>query len=424
MWPRRRRLAGRGSRRSGWRRSTRTCSPRRQRQRSNGVPWFSFTKADRRVSVFLLLPVGRRVRAGVHQDLRLLPLSGEGVGQRARVGQAAGARAGIGFTALSNGFATCEDPAVLQAICDRLGPRAIQVFFERWMSLLPLPLTVHDRDAGYWWELSMRQIEVSRTLVFDAPRRARGFFEALVADNLDLGRPDIVELIFTGQARRPRPPPQGAVVFKTKVVTRDTDVTINAFYKHSRVKQYLKDGRALRIETVINAPGDLRCQRRLHNLADLQAKARDVNDPAAATLSGSARAVSLRAQPLSGSRMPPSRPRAGGLQPCVSATLGSWPWPAPRRHALSAHRHHQQEPARPDDRPARRPLHWTNQMSYDLARLRPTASSNASSTPTPTSSTPDGQRVRGLLHQAPRPAPAPAARRRPSPAPPAAHVPP
>ena len=39
------------------------------------------------------------------------------------------------------------------------------------MSRLPLPLTEHDRAAGYWWELSMRQVEVSRTLVFDAPRQ-------------------------------------------------------------------------------------------------------------------------------------------------------------------------------------------------------------------------------------------------------------
>ena len=123
----------------------------------------------------------------------------------------------------------------------------------------------------------MRQIEASRTLVFDAPRRARGFFEALVADNLDLGRPDGVELIFTGRNERRGRPRKEPLVFKTKVVTRDTDVTINAFFKHSRIKQYLKDGRALRIETVINAPGDLRCQRRLHNLDELQAKARDVN---------------------------------------------------------------------------------------------------------------------------------------------------
>jgi len=129
------------------------------------------------------------------------------------------------------GFAACQDPAGLRAICDRLGPGAIQVFFEQWMSVLPVPLTEHDRQAGYWWELSMRQIEVSRTLVFDAPRRACAFFEALVSDNLDLGRPDSVELIFTGRRERRGRPRKEPPVCKTKVVTRDTEVTINAFYK-------------------------------------------------------------------------------------------------------------------------------------------------------------------------------------------------
>ena len=108
------------------------------------------------------------------------------------------AQAGIEFSELSNGFASCTDPAALQAICDRLGPGAITVFFERWMSRLPLPLTDADRAAGYWWELSMRQVEVSRTLVFDAPRHARLFFEALVADNLDIGRPDVWNCSFMG----------------------------------------------------------------------------------------------------------------------------------------------------------------------------------------------------------------------------------
>jgi hypothetical protein len=50
------------------------------------------------------------------------------------------------------------------------------------------------------------------------------------------------------------------------VVTWDTEVTVNAFFKNSRVKQYLKDGRALRIKTVINSPDDLRCHRPLQHL--------------------------------------------------------------------------------------------------------------------------------------------------------------
>ena len=160
----------------------------------------------------------------------------------------------------------------MQTICDRLGPGTIQVFFERWLARLPLPLTSADRGNGYWWELSMRQVEVARTIVFDVPRNGRLFFEALVADNLDLGRPEQIELIF---GRRVLPSTPG--VFATRVVTRGVDVTINVGYKHSRSKQYFKQGRALRIETVVNDPTDLGVLRRLVHLPELQAKARDVN---------------------------------------------------------------------------------------------------------------------------------------------------
>jgi hypothetical protein len=159
-------------------------------------------------------------------------------------------KAGIGLTALSNGFAACDDPAALQVICDRLRPGTIEVFIQRWLARLPLPLTPADQEAGYLWETSMRQVEVSRTIVFDAPRHARGFFEALVADNLDIGRPHNVEIIFARKIRR-----DTKGVFRTAIDRRDNGgVLVNIFYKHSRIKQYLKDGRAMRIETVVNAP--------------------------------------------------------------------------------------------------------------------------------------------------------------------------
>jgi hypothetical protein len=94
----------------------------------------------------------------------------------------------------------------------------------------------------------VRQVEVSRTLVFAAPRHTRAFFEALVADNLDIGRPERTEIIFK---RSPRGAKAGGV-FKTAIDRHATAVTLNIFCKHSRIKQYMKDGRALRIETVIN----------------------------------------------------------------------------------------------------------------------------------------------------------------------------
>jgi hypothetical protein len=59
-----------------------------------------------------------------------------------------------------------------------------------------------------------------------------GFFEALVADNLDIGRPELIKPIFKRGQRRGRPA-EGE--YKTKVVTYGTEVNINAFYRHSRI---------------------------------------------------------------------------------------------------------------------------------------------------------------------------------------------
>jgi hypothetical protein len=240
-------------------------------------PQFSFDKKDRRVTVYYFYlwdqgfgPAFIKVCTYCPWPVKIWVNGHEWAKQQAR-------KLGLGFTELSNGFAACDDAAALQAICDRLGPGTIEVFFRRWMHRLPLPLAAADRLAGYWWECSMAQVEVSRTIVFSAPRYARAFFDALVTGNLDLGRPDTLEIIFDRQVRHgPQRSTQGT--FKTRVITRGTEVTMSALYRHSRVKQYLKDSRALRIETVINDAYDIGCQRRLHNLDELHARARAINN--------------------------------------------------------------------------------------------------------------------------------------------------
>lgn len=140
-----------------------------------------------------------------------------------------------------------------------------------------MPFGPADRDAGYWWEISMRQAGVSRTIVFDAPRRARWFFEALIGDNLDIGRPENVEIIFGRKIRRDSPGTFRTAVYRPVIGPDVGVVVLNIFYKHLRVRQYLKEGRAMRIETVINAPRDMGCNARLPSLGDLQDKARAVN---------------------------------------------------------------------------------------------------------------------------------------------------
>lgn len=250
---------------------------RREATTPSGAPWFNFVKADRRVSCFYFYildeqfgPCFLKLCAYFPYPVKLWCNGHEWAKRQAT-------KNGLRFTPFYNGFASCEDPTALQALCDRLGPTAIRSLLERWVRRIPRPLTDRDRIAGYWWDLSMRQIEVSRTLVFESPRHARTFFEAIVRDNLGLGRPSEVELIFAGRRRRRGRPRQRPETFKTKVVTQGVQVRVNIFYKHSRIKQYLKGGRALRLETVANRPDDFGVRRRLEHLPELVAKARAAN---------------------------------------------------------------------------------------------------------------------------------------------------
>jgi hypothetical protein len=111
-------------------------------------------------------------------------------------------------------------------------------------------LTRADLKAGYRYELAVRQFEVSDTRVFDRPAAGRAFFEGLIRDHLDLGRPSQVALIFDRTITRGTP---GA--FRTKVITKGVDPQLVCYDKSSRIKQYFKQHRALRTQTVV---GDTR----------------------------------------------------------------------------------------------------------------------------------------------------------------------
>jgi hypothetical protein len=238
-----------------------------------GVVSYDFVKEERRVGTYYFYVLDADFGPGFIKLCTYFPYPAKVWANGHEWAKRQADRAGIGYTALTNGFATCADPPALQEICDRFGPADLQRFFDRWMGAIPTPFTSADRSAGYWWELSMRQVEVSRTLVFDDPRRARGFFEALVADNIGIGRPHEVHAVF-GRSRRGRTTAQP---FATRVFGPGTDVRMDFRYKHSRVKQYLKEGRALRIETVINKPSDIGVPARLEHLPELITKARGVN---------------------------------------------------------------------------------------------------------------------------------------------------
>ncbi len=169
-------------------------------------------------------------------------------------------QAGLALEALDNGFLQCSQPERLQTICNQLESEQVQAFFDKWVTCLPWPLTSEDRQAGYHHRLSIWQMEISRTQVFSRSVRGREFFEQVIRENLDLGRPDRVQLIFGRQVRRNTPSQ-----FRTQVLQNGVQPTLHVTYKHSGVKQYFKENRALRTETTINNPHDFDVDKGLRN---------------------------------------------------------------------------------------------------------------------------------------------------------------
>jgi hypothetical protein len=183
---------------------------------------------------------------------------------------------GVEYQALDNGFLSCADPARLQRTCDALSPDHIEAFFRKWLRRLPHPFSGKDREAGFRYRLSIMQMEVSTTHVFDRPIHGRQFFEEVIRDNLDIGRPDQVQLIFDRRLYL-RGKNQTPGVFRTRVLTEGVQPSLRFDYKRTKVKQYFKLARALRTETTFNDAHDFRVGRSLGNLPHLQAIGRNIN---------------------------------------------------------------------------------------------------------------------------------------------------
>ena len=178
----------------------------------------------------------------------------------------------IAFTALDNGVLRCAAPATLQQLCDGLSAADIEAFFRRWARQLPLPLTAADQAAGFGYRLSILQMEVSQTQVFDRPQRGREFFEEVLRDNLDLGRPSRLQVLFPRKITRATPGQ-----FRTRVVTDGVAPSLHVEYKHCHVKQYFKEGRALRTETTFNDTYDFGVGRGLSHFDALRTLGQHIN---------------------------------------------------------------------------------------------------------------------------------------------------
>src|SRR5207247_1547843 len=172
---------------------------------------------------------------------------------------------GVKFEALDNGIKSCADPKLMQQLCDGLSADRIDRLLRKWLRRLPHPFPPRDRVAGYRYALSILQAEFALTQVLDQPVTGRIFFEEVIRENLDIGRPDQVQLLFGRRVSRRTP---GR--FRTRILTEGVTPSLHVDYKRSRIKQYHKEGRALRTETTINDARDVGVGKRLQNLPALR----------------------------------------------------------------------------------------------------------------------------------------------------------
>src|SRR6478672_3398881 len=171
----------------------------------------------------------------------------------------------VKFEALDNGIKSCADPKLMQRLSDGLLAERIDRLLRKWLKRLPHPFPPRDRAAGYRYQLSILQAEFSLTQVLDQPVTGRIFFEEVIRENLDIGRPSQVALVFDRRVTRRTP---GR--FRTRVITDGVVPSLHVDYKKARIKQYHKEGQALRTETTINDTRDFDIGRRIKNLPELR----------------------------------------------------------------------------------------------------------------------------------------------------------
>ncbi|MGH9454547.1 MAG: hypothetical protein ACRD2O_11335 [Terriglobia bacterium] len=177
---------------------------------------------------------------------------------------------GIGFETLDNGFLSWADPKALQETCHRLGPEDIEKLFRKRLDRLPLLLNRKDREAGYDRPLSIWQMEVSLTQIFDRSQKGREFFEEVRRDNL--GRPDRLQLIFDRRVTKATP---GR--FRTRVIQDGVHPSLHIEYKNFDLKPSFKEGRGLRTEGTFRNPQDFEVNKGWANLPYLERRGGHVN---------------------------------------------------------------------------------------------------------------------------------------------------
>ena len=166
-------------------------------------------------------------------------------------------KAGVTFTAMDNAFAAVDDAACASDL-RRLGAPQIQSLTVSGCDPAE-PVHRADNDPGYRYELSILQAEFSLTQMLDHPVSGRVFFEQVIRDNLDIGRPDKVSLIFDRRFhRRTQAADAGPVPHPGDHRRGHPEPARRLQARHDQaVPQVATRGRTLRVDSQAGGPTDV-----------------------------------------------------------------------------------------------------------------------------------------------------------------------
>ena len=120
---------------------------------------------------------------------------------------------------------------MVQQICDGLTDQKIYRFAGKWLARLPHPFTAADERADYRWQLWCGRSSSPPPWRWTGVVRAY-FFEELIRDDIDIGRPDKVDIVSAPDPPARQEPTPGT--FRTEVITTGYGV-LYLYYRRTQV---------------------------------------------------------------------------------------------------------------------------------------------------------------------------------------------
>jgi hypothetical protein len=162
---------------------------------------------------------------------------------------------GLGFEQIDNAFVQLDDPAAAQRMADRFAKLSWPKILERYARRVNPLLHWELKGLSHYWVID--QAEYATDILFASKSALAGLFTRLLAFALFTFSP---QKIFQYLGRRWHERFDGEVQTRYKSV-REPGACIKHYMKRNWLKMYDKLGVMLRVETVINQPGEFKVLR-------------------------------------------------------------------------------------------------------------------------------------------------------------------